>query len=272
MAADHLQAQALALIVLWFAFPVGLCWGSFLNVCIHRLPLYQSVVTPRSRCPGCGQTIAARDNIPLLSWLLLRGACRGCGARISLRYPAVELLTGLLTLLLVRQHSPMADLAATAGFASSFLFCSAVLVLIFTDYDHQILPNPVTVPGTVVGFLFSLFPGGVTWADSLIGLVLGWVAIVGVSRAYKRLRGVEGMGMGDAKMMALVGAFLGWPAVLLVLVLGSLLGSLAGVFLLATGRGGLQARLPFGTFLGIAGLVALFFGESIIGWYLGLLQ
>ncbi len=266
MPSDQLQAQALALTFLWLAFPMGLCWGSFLNVCIHRLPLYQSVVTPRSHCPGCGQTIAARDNIPLLSWLLLHGACRGCGIRISFRYPAVELLTGLLTLLLVWQHGPTMELA------SSFLFCSAMVVLIFTDYDHQILPNPVTVPGTVVGFLFSLFPGGVSWTDSLIGLVLGWGAIVGVSWAYRRLRGVEGMGMGDAKMMALVGAFLGWQSVLLVLVLGSFLGSLAGVFLLATGRGGLQAKLPFGTFLGIAGLVALFFGETIISWYLGLLH
>jgi len=156
--------------------------------------------------------------------------------------------------------------------AARFLFCSAMIVLIFTDFDHQILPNPVTIPGTVAGFLFSLFPGGVTWISSLIGLVLGWVIIVAVSRAYLRLRGVEGMGMGDAKMMALVGAFLGWPSVFLVLVTGSFIGSLAGVYLLATGRGGLQAKLPFGTFLGIAGLAALFWGDTVIGWYLGLLR
>jgi leader peptidase (prepilin peptidase)/N-methyltransferase len=266
MAGEQLHLQALTITALWLAFPVGLCWGSFLNVCIHRLPRYQSVVHPRSRCPGCGQFISARDNIPLVSWILLRGACRGCGARISFRYPAVELLTGLLTLLLVWQYGPTMECAAR------FLFCSAMLVLIFTDLDHQILPNPVTIPGTVVGFLFSLYPGGVSWVSSLIGLLLGWTAIVAVSRAYRRMRGVEGMGMGDAKMMALVGAFLGWPSVLLVLVLGSLLGSLAGVFLLATGRGGLQAKLPFGTFLGIAGLVALFFGDAVIGWYLGLLH
>lgn len=266
MAGEQLYLEALALTALWLAFPFGLCWGSFLNVCIHRLPLYQSMVSPRSRCPGCGQSIAAWDNIPLVSWVLLRGACRGCGATISFRYPAVELLTGLFTLLLVWQHGP------TVEFAARFLFCSAMVVLIFTDLDHQILPNPVTIPGTVAGFLFSLFPGGVEWTDSLVGLVLGWVVIVAVSQAYLRLRGVEGMGMGDAKMMALVGAFLGWPSVLLVLVLGSLLGSLAGVYLLATGRGGLQAKLPFGTFLGIAGLVALFFGEAIIGWYMSLLR
>ncbi len=266
MISDPLQLQALTITMLWLAFPMGLCWGSFLNVCIHRLPLYQSVVRPRSRCPGCGQAIAARDNIPLLSWLLLRGACRGCGARISVRYPAVELLVGLLTLLLVWQHGPTLELA------TSFLFCSAMVVLIFTDYDHQILPNLVTIPGTVVGFLFSLFPGGVTWISSLIGLVLGWVAIVAVSKAYLKVRGVEGMGMGDAKMMALVGAFLGWPGVLLVLVVGSFLGSLAGLFLLSSGRGGLQAKLPFGTFLGIAGLLALFFGDPIIGWYVNLIR
>lgn len=266
MISDPLQLQALTITMLWLAFPMGLCWGSFLNVCIHRLPLYQSVVRPRSRCPGCRQPIASRDNIPLLSWLLLRGACRGCGARISVRYPAVELLVGLLTLLLVWQHGPTLELA------TSFLFSSAMVVLIFTDYDHQILPNLVTIPGTVVGFLFSLFPGGVTWTSSLIGLVLGWVAIVAVSKAYLKLRGVEGMGMGDAKMMALVGAFLGWPAVLLVLLVGSFLGSLAGVFLLSSGRGGLQAKLPFGTFLGIAGLLALFFGDPIIGWYVNLVR
>ena len=266
MTSDPLNLQALNTTMLWLALPVGLCWGSFLNVCIYRLPLYQSVVSPRSRCLVCGQLIRAWDNIPLVSWVLLRGACRGCGTTISVRYPAVELLTGLLTLLLFWQHGP------TMEFAARFLFCSAMVVLIFTDLDHQILPNSVTIPGTVAGFLFSLFPGGVTWVSSLIGLVLGWVAIVAVSQAYLRLRGVEGMGMGDAKMMALVGAFLGWPPVLLVLVLGSLLGSLAGVFLLATGRGGLQAKLPFGTFLGIAGLVALFFGDAVIGWYFGLLR
>jgi leader peptidase (prepilin peptidase)/N-methyltransferase len=266
MVSDPLKIEALRTTALLLAFPVGLCWGSFLNVCIHRLPLYQSVVRPRSRCPGCGQSIASWDNIPVISWLLLRGACRGCGMRISFRYPAVELLAGLFTLLLVWMHGP------TAAFAASFFFCSAMVVLIFTDYDHQILPNTVTIPGTVAGFLFSLFPGGVTWVSSLIGLVLGWVAIVAVSKAYKKMRGVEGMGMGDAKMMALVGAFLGWPSVLLVLVIGSFLGSLAGVFLLSSGRGGLQAKLPFGTFLGIAGLVALFFGDPILGWYMGLLH
>jgi leader peptidase (prepilin peptidase)/N-methyltransferase len=221
------------------------------------------VVRPRSRCPGCGQFIAARDNIPLVSWVLLRGSCRNCGTRISFRYPAVELLTGLLTLLLAWLHGP------TVAFLSAFLFSSAMVVLIFTDLDHQILPNPVTIPGTAAGFLLSLFPGGVSWLDSLVGLLLGWLAIVAVSKAYLKLRGVEGMGMGDAKMMALVGAFLGWPSVLLVLVVGSFLGSLAGVVLLARGRGGMQAKLPFGTFLGIAGLLALFFGEAVIGWYLG---
>jgi len=266
MTIDPLQQQALQTTLLWLALPFGLCWGSFLNVCIHRLPLYQSVVRPRSRCPGCGQTISARDNIPVISWLLLRGACRTCGIRISFRYPAVELLTGLLTLLLVRQHG------ATMALLIAFLFCSAMVVLIFTDYDHQILPNPVTIPGTAAGFLLSLLPGGLAWHDSLIGLLLGFGAIVGVSWAYRALRGVEGMGMGDAKMMALVGAFLGWQGVLLVLVLGSFLGSLAGVAMIARGRGGLQAKLPFGTFLGIAGLVALFFGETIIGWYLGLFR
>ncbi len=248
------------------ALPVGLCWGSFLNVCIHRLPLYRSVVRPGSHCPGRGQSILARDNIPLLGWLLLRGACRGCGTRISFRYPAVELLTGLLTLVLVWLHGP------TPALASGFLFCSAMVVLIFTDLEHQILPNTITIPGAVIGFLFSLLAGGVTWSNSLIGLVAGWTIIVAVSQAYLWLRGVEGMGMGDAKMMALVGAFLGWPAMLLVLVLGSFLGSLAGVVLMARGKGDFQARLPFGTFLGIAGLVAFFFGDLVISWYLGLLH
>jgi leader peptidase (prepilin peptidase)/N-methyltransferase len=264
MAVDSIQYQALATTLLWLSFPFGLCWGSFLNVCIHRMPLYLSVVKPRSRCPGCETPIAPRDNIPIVSWLLLRGACRHCGARISFRYPAIELLTGLFTLILAWLHGP------TVAFLSGFLFCTAMLVLIFTDLDHQILPNLVTIPGTAVGFLISLLPGGLGWLDSLIGLALGWTAIVAVSWAYLKLRGVEGMGMGDAKMMALVGAFLGWAPVLLVLVLGSFLGSLAGGVMVARGKGDLQAKLPFGTFLGIAGLIALFFGETIIGWYLGL--
>ena len=242
----------------------GLCVGSFLNVCIHRLPSGGSIVRPGSRCPGCGQTLAWWDNIPVLSYLALRGRCRTCGAPISVRYPIVEALTcavfvlhwfvfGLSALLFVR-----------------LAFASALIVLFAIDLEHQILPNVITLPGIAVGFLCSLIlpPGPLM---SLAGIALGGGLLWGISELWFRLRKVEAMGFGDVKMLAMIGAFLGAKMVILTFILSSMIGGVVGVVLLATRRADMATKVPFGTMLAFAALVASLFGESLVSWYLSIL-
>jgi leader peptidase (prepilin peptidase) / N-methyltransferase len=251
------SAYPLALI-----FPLfGLMVGSFLNVCIYRLPREESIVFPASHCTNCGYEIAWYHNIPILSWLLLRGRCAKCGDRISIVYPLIEAATGLLFLL----HYLWFGLDWIL--VPRLLFACALLVLAIIDLRHRILPNPITLGGTVVGFLFSLFlPPG--WLASLIGLLLGGGVLFVVGELYLRVRGIEGMGMGDVKMLAMIGAFLGWKAVLVTMVLASLSGAIVGVVLLTARKGNMQYALPFGTFLSAAALVASFFGDGLIDWYL----
>jgi leader peptidase (prepilin peptidase)/N-methyltransferase len=242
---------------------LGLMVGSFLNVCIYRLPRHESIVFPASHCTACGKGIQWYHNIPVVSWLLLRGRCASCGDRISPLYPVVEALTGAvfavhylwfgLDLLLVPR----------------LLFACALIVLAFIDLRHRILPNPITLGGTVVGFLFSLFlPPG--WLASLIGILIGGGVLFIVGELYLRLRGIEGMGLGDVKMLGMIGAFLGWKAVLVTLVLSSMTGALVGVILLLTHKGDMKYQLPFGTFLAAAALVASLFGDTLVNWYLSL--
>jgi leader peptidase (prepilin peptidase)/N-methyltransferase len=287
-------------------------FGSFLNVCIYRMPRELSVVTPRSACPSCGKPIAAYDNIPVLSWLILRGRCRHCRARISPRYAIVELLTGIFFVLSYLATSSMAEAVKYSVF--SFL----MIGLIFTDAETKILPDLLTKPGIVVGLFFSLFveveSNGLaqlilgrdydwrllSFINSLAGAIFGAGFIFGVSLLYHALRNREGMGQGDIKLMALIGAFLGLKLTLLVLLLGSLIGSVSGVILMlivwqkriARRRGRtteaasiIRARawqsaklifrnfeIPFGVFLGAAAFLAAFVGAPLIHWYLGLYQ
>jgi leader peptidase (prepilin peptidase)/N-methyltransferase len=193
-----------------FALVTGMVVGSFLNVCICRLPRDESVVFPPSHCPQCDYLIRWYDNIPLLSYLLLRGRCRGCGTRISIQYPLVELLNGLLTLALFLRFGP------TLAFLVLFLFCSALVVITFIDLEHQIIPDEISLPGIVIGFICSFFLPGHSWLNSLLGILLGGGSLLLVAYAYQWLTGKEGMGGGDIKLLAMMGAFLGWKSILFI--------------------------------------------------------
>jgi leader peptidase (prepilin peptidase)/N-methyltransferase len=242
---------------------LGLSVGSFLNVCIHRLPLGQSIVSPRSRCPGCGYVLRWYDNIPILSYVLLRGRCRSCGGAIAVRYPLVELITmGVFV-------AHYAVFGLDILLVPRLLFACALIVLFAIDFEHHLLPNAITLPGIVVGLAFSLLlPPG--WQSALIGVVIGGGVLWAIGEAYFRLAGQEGMGGGDVKMLAMIGAFLGWKLVLVTLVFSSIAGSLIGLIVLATRRGGLKYALPYGTFLALGALVASLFGDWIVAWYVGL--
>jgi leader peptidase (prepilin peptidase)/N-methyltransferase len=246
-----------------FAFLFGAIVGSFLNVCIHRLPKGESVVAPRSRCPACGNAIRAWDNIPLVSFLLLRGRCRDCGQPISWRYPLVEGLTGLLFALTVGRFG------LTALTASLLCLVAALVVIAFVDLDHQIIPNAITLPGIPVGLLVGLAVGGPPILDRILGALTGAGFLYLVLLYGSALYGQDAMGEGDLNLMALVGAFLGWQAVVLTLLVGCLSGSVIGLTLIALRRLGRREHIPFGPFLVLGALVSLFWGDAIVRWYAG---
>ena len=240
----------------------GACVGSFLNVCIYRLPRRESLLWPGSRCTSCGRSLSWYENVPILGWMALGGRCRTCRAPVSWMYPAVEIITALTFVsgYLLYGLTPLA--------AVRVLFACALIVLFVTDLQHKILPNVITLPGIVAGFAFSLFlPPG--WRDSLIGIVAGGGVLFAIAETYYRVRGEEGLGMGDVKLLGMIGAFLGWKLVLLTLVLASFTGSVFGVALITSGRGSMKYALPFGTFLAVGALVAAIWGTPIVDWYFG---
>jgi leader peptidase (prepilin peptidase)/N-methyltransferase len=243
-------------------FVLGLLVGSFLNVCIYRLPRRESLNWPGSHCTSCDRPLSWYENIPLVSWLVLRGRCRTCHTPISPVYPIVEALTGLVFLTAFELY------ALTPLLAVRLLFACAMIVLFVIDLQHRILPNVITVPGVVVGFAVSLWlPPG--WLSSSLGLLLGGGVLFLIGEVYYRTRGVEGMGMGDVKMLAMIGAFLGWPLMLLTLILATFSGAIVGLAMIVSGRGGAKAALPFGTFLAVGALVSAVVGQPIVDWYLG---
>jgi leader peptidase (prepilin peptidase)/N-methyltransferase len=248
---------------LLLAFVFGALIGSFLNVCIYRVPRGASVVWPPSACPGCRRALRWYENIPLVSFIVQGGRCRGCGSRIAWRYPVVEALTAILFAASWWYWGPGVLLV------SRVLFGCGLVVLFAIDLEHQLLPNTITLPGIVVGFLFSLLtePG---WFASLIGIVIGGGVLFAVAEVYYRFRHEEGLGMGDVKMLAMIGAFLGWKLTLVTLMAASFAGSVVGVGLIASGRGGMKYALPFGTFLALGAAVAATVGPSLLEWYLGM--
>jgi leader peptidase (prepilin peptidase) / N-methyltransferase len=244
---------------------LGLAVGSFLNVCIHRIPLRTSVVSPGSRCPSCGYALGWADNIPVVSYALLGGRCRGCRAPISLRYPIVELVT--MGIFVVHYFVFGVDLMLVPR----LLFACAMIVLFAIDLEHHLLPNVITLPGIVLGFLFSLlFPPGPV--ASALGILVGGGSLWLIGEAYYRYAGQEGMGGGDVKMLAMIGAFLGWKLTILTLVLSSFAGALIGALVIALRRGGMKYSLPYGTFLSLAALTASLVGSRLVDWYLTLYQ
>jgi leader peptidase (prepilin peptidase)/N-methyltransferase len=250
--------------VFWLtvAGALGAIVGSFLNVCIYRLPIGKSIAWPASACTSCGRELSWYENVPILAWAALRGRCRTCGARITIRYPLVEALTAAMFVAAAWYYGP------TPLLASRLVFGCALLVLFAIDLEHHLLPNVITLPGIVVGFVFSVFvePG---WVASLIGILVGGGSLYAVAEAYYRVRHEEGLGMGDVKMLAMIGAFLGWKLTLVTLMMASLSGTVVGLALIISKRGGMKYALPFGTFLALGAAAAATVGPAVLEWYLG---
>jgi leader peptidase (prepilin peptidase) / N-methyltransferase len=241
----------------------GLVIGSFLNVVIYRVPREISLLRPRSHCPSCGALVHWYDNVPVISWLLLLGKCRTCRAPISVRYPAVELLTGALSTAVLLRFGYTRQ-AVVAG-----ILVLLLIPLSLIDLELHLLPEVLTYPGIASGIVGSWLGGLVSLKEALIGALLGAALPYLVRRLWFVLRKVEGMGLGDVSLLAMIGAFLGWKGMLLTLGLGSTLGALLGIALMAIGRGRFGTELPFGTFLAVAAIVALFFGPQLVvalGW------
>lgn len=282
----QIQRVAIPALIGTFVFLFGLVIGSFLNVCILRIPERKSVVLPASACPKCGAAIRPYDNIPVISYLLLRGKCRECKTRISPMYPLVELLSGILFFACYRGFGLTPEAAKWAAFSA------LMIVLVFTDLRERILPDVVNYTGLGIGLAISLFTqptdGTAQWlsnrtfafpppapalsfADALLGAAVGSGLLWLVSEAYFRLRGREGMGLGDVKMMLMAGAFLGAKRTLLTIFAGSVLGSVLGLAFILTRRKQSDYELPFGSFLGMAALLVVFFGTPVVNWYQSLL-
>jgi leader peptidase (prepilin peptidase)/N-methyltransferase len=248
-------------IILTFTAVLGLCVGSFLNVVIARLPAGRSIAHPASACPRCGKAIAWYDNLPVLSYALLRGRCRNCRESISWRYPAVEIACGMLFALAYRRFE------LGTALASALILLAGLVAITVIDLDHQIIPDVLSLPGITVGVLFSLAPDGIGWAPALLGVLLGGGVFLVIIVASTLVIGQAGMGVGDVKLGAMLGAFLGWKLVLLSILLSVLLGGPLAATLLATGRKGRTDPIPFGPFLAVGGLISLFWGEAIVAWY-----
>ncbi|MFN2386626.1 MAG: A24 family peptidase [Thermoanaerobaculia bacterium] len=239
----------------------GATVGSFLNVLIHRLPRGESVVRPPSHCPFCGVTIRPLENVPLLSWLALRGRCRTCGARIPLRYPAVELITGLLWALLAWRAPTF------PAFFSGVFLVSACLALLAIDAEFQILPDAITITGIFVGLALSFLSGPPSPLASLVGAALGAGSLYLLGWVWEKLRGIEAMGLGDVKMLGMIGAFLGPWGVLLTVLFASVSGAALGLLLIALRRGSLRMPLPFGVFLALGAMGVVFWGTEVLEGY-----
>jgi leader peptidase (prepilin peptidase) / N-methyltransferase len=238
----------------------GLLIGSFLNAVIHRVPRKQSIVSPGSQCPSCGYALRWYDNIPVVSYVMLGARCRKCRQPISIRYPIVELITAAV---FVAHYFVF---GWTLLLAVRLLFAASLVALFAIDLEHKLLPDVITLPGIVVGILASVFlPPGVM--EALIGMLIGGGVLWLIGEAYFRYSGEEGMGGGDVKMLAMIGAFLGWKLVLVTLVLSSVLGSVLGLTIIAIKRGNMKYALPFGTFLALGALAASLLGEQIVTWY-----
>ena len=243
----------------------GLCIGSFLNVCIYRVPAAKSIVFPGSMCPSCQTPIRIYDNIPLLGFLWLGGRCRHCRAPISIRYPLIELLTGTLALGLFLKYG--ASLDAVIYFA----FACVLIVITFIDIDHRIIPDRISLPGIFVFFLAALALPSMTWLEALLGIAIGGGSLFLVALVYHLLTRKEGMGGGDIKLLAMIGALLGWKGVLFTIFVSSAVGTLTGLAIMAATRQNMKLAVPFGPFLSIGALAYVFVGPQLIGWYFRLM-
>jgi len=240
---------------------IGLLVGSFANVCVYRIPRRESIILPASHCPACHHPIAPFDNIPVLSWFMLCGRCRNCHKAISWRYPVLEALMGL----------SWAGLAWHFGFSPQLVMALGLFfllwVLSFIDFETGLLPNALTLPGIALGLLFSWWLGD--WLDAVIGAIAGYSVFWLVNRLFLILSGREGMGYGDFKLLAMLGAFMGWQALPFIILVSSAIGVVAGSLFLWLSRRGLRAEIPFGPYLAGAGMIWMLWGNAILDWYMG---
>ncbi len=244
-----------------FSFLFGLIIGSFLNVCIHRIPLNKSITNPPSHCPHGGERIRFYDNIPVISYLILLGKCRHCGQRISLRYPIVEIITGLLSMALFVRYG------LSVQYFLFFLFVASLVTISFVDLQHKIIPDVISLPGILLGLGISFVFNHLSWLDSMIGIIAGGGFLYLVAIIFERLTGREGMGGGDIKLLAMIGAWMGWKALPFIILMSSLGGLLiGGGALLVTGQG-YRVKIPFGPFLALGALIYFFFGSELVAWY-----
>jgi leader peptidase (prepilin peptidase)/N-methyltransferase len=240
-----------------FSFVLGAVVGSFLNVLIHRLPEETSIVFPASHCPKCLHAIRFYDNIPLISYLLLRGRCRDCGGSISLRYPLVEGLTAVLSLLVYWKFGPSLQYLCT------FVFVCSLIAITFIDLDHQIIPDVISLPGIPVFFLAAVFIMNLRFLDALLGVLIGGGVLFSVAYVYELVTKREGMGGGDIKLLAMIGAFLGWQSLLFVLLISSFAGAAVGVAVMIFKGRDMKYAVPFGPFLSLGAVAYLFFGVHL---------
>ena len=247
-----------------FAILFGVSVGSFLNVCIARLPRDESIVQPPSHCRTCDEPIRWYDNIPLVSYIMLRGRCRACHTPIPARYPLVEALMALCALLIVRLDLPPVQLFLY------FLLAAALIVVTFIDIDYYIIPDKITLPSILIAPAAALIVGHISFLQSIIGIAVGGGILWGVAWAYQKLRHEEGMGLGDVKLLAMIGGLLGWQAALFTLFVGSIAGSIIGIALLLARRRGLGTEIPFGPFLALGCFLYMLVGPALIGLYLRL--
>ena len=241
---------------------LGSLVGSFLNVCISRLPKEESIIWPGSHCPYCKKPIRFYDNIPLVSYVLLMGKCRNCKKPISIQYPLIEGITALSSLFLFMKFGP------SLSYLFYFAFVAALIVITVIDLYHQIIPDVISLPGIGVGLIASLILPQITFLNSLFGVLLGGGSLFLVATCYEWLFKREGMGGGDVKLLAMIGAFLGWKAVILTILLSSLIGSITGILIMVVKGKDFKYAIPFGPFLSLGAAISLFYGQNIINWYL----
>ena len=245
-----------------FAFGFGACIGSFLNVCIYRIPEGKSVVHPPSACPQCGYVIRFYDNIPIISYILLRARCRRCQVHIPIRYPMVELITGIAALAVFLKFGP------TLAAGVYFLFVAVLLIITYIDIDHQIIPDILSVTGIPLFFVLGFLIPSISWQDALIGILAGGGSLYAVAIGYQLLTGRDGMGGGDIKLLAMIGALIGWQGILFTIFMSSISGTLIGLLLTLPASRSMKSRLPFGPFLAAGAIAYVFFGPQLISWYL----
>ena len=242
-------------------FIFGICIGSFLNVCIYRLPHSKSIVYPPSACPGCDTPIRSYDNIPILSFLLLRGKCRTCKTVISIRYPLIELMVGLFAVYAYLKFG------LTLEALILFVFIASLVVITFIDIDYRIIPDVISLPGIPIGFAASFFLPAITYKESLAGILAGGGSLLLVAWIYNLITKKEGMGGGDIKLLAMIGAFVGWKGVLLTIFLSSAIGTLCGLLVMLRSGKNMKLAIPFGPFLAIGAMIHIFFGKELLFWY-----